>query len=91
MFKRSKEPEKKGSEKREDLLVSFLKDAHFVFAIIHIGLFRLSDGFYLRLVRSLPFRGLAEAVAATEKRTAMRQSVFAKRLYVYGFIRNTYI
>lgn len=34
MFKRSKEPEKKGSEKREDLLVSFLKDAHFVFAII---------------------------------------------------------
>lgn len=35
MFKRSKEPEKKGSEKREDLLVSFLKDAHFVFAIIH--------------------------------------------------------
>ncbi|WP_300921356.1 hypothetical protein, partial [uncultured Alistipes sp.] len=57
----------------------------------HIGLFRLSDGFYLRLVRSLPFRGLAEAVAATEKRTAMRQSVFAKRLYVYGFIRNTYI
>lgn len=38
MFKRSKEPEKKGSEKREDLLVSFLKDAHFVFAII--GAFR---------------------------------------------------
>lgn len=34
MFKQSKEPEKKGSEKREDLLVSFLKDAHFVFAII---------------------------------------------------------
>lgn len=34
MFKRSKEQEKKGSEKREDLLVSFLKDAHFVFAII---------------------------------------------------------
>lgn len=34
MFKRSKEPEKKGSEKREYLLVSFLKDAHFVFAII---------------------------------------------------------
>ncbi len=34
MFKRTKEPEKKGSEKREDLLVSFLKDAHFVFAII---------------------------------------------------------
>lgn len=36
MFKRSKEPEKKGSEKREDLLVSFLKDAHFVFAIIEL-------------------------------------------------------
>ena len=36
MFKRSKEPEKKGSEKREDLLVSFLKDAHFVFAIINV-------------------------------------------------------
>lgn len=35
MFKRSKEQEKKGSEKREDLLVSFLKDAHFVFAIIN--------------------------------------------------------
>ncbi len=35
MFKRTKEPEKKGSEKREDLLVSFLKDAHFVFAIIN--------------------------------------------------------
>lgn len=34
MFKQSKEPEKKGSEKREYLLVSFLKDAHFVFAII---------------------------------------------------------
>jgi len=34
VFKRSKEQEKKGSEKREDLLVSFLKDAHFVFAII---------------------------------------------------------
>lgn len=37
MFKQSKEPEKKGSEKREDLLVSFLKDAHFVFAIIHVS------------------------------------------------------
>ena len=37
MFKRSKEQEKKGSEKREDLLVSFLKDAHFVFAIIKRG------------------------------------------------------
>lgn len=34
MFKQSKEPEKKGSEKREDLLVSFLIRAHFVFAII---------------------------------------------------------
>lgn len=34
MFKRSKEPEKKGSEKREDLLVSFWKVARFVFAII---------------------------------------------------------
>ena len=34
MFKQSKEPEKKGSEKREYLLVSFLRDAHFVFAII---------------------------------------------------------
>lgn len=39
MFKRSKEPEKKGSEKREDLLVSFLKDAHFVFAIIRLAHF----------------------------------------------------
>ncbi len=39
MFKRSKEPEKKGSEKREDLLVSFLKDAHFVFAIILVLVF----------------------------------------------------
>jgi len=34
VFKRSKEQEKKGSEKREDLLVSFLKVARFVFAII---------------------------------------------------------
>jgi len=39
VFKRSKEQEKKGSEKREDLLVSFLKDAHFVFAIILIHYF----------------------------------------------------
>ncbi len=36
MFKRSKRPEKKGSEKREDLLVSFWKDARFVFAIIYM-------------------------------------------------------
>lgn len=35
MFKRSKAQEKKGSEKREVLLVSFLKVARFVFAIIH--------------------------------------------------------
>lgn len=34
MFKRSKAQEKKGSEKREVLLVSFLKVARFVFAII---------------------------------------------------------
>ena len=34
MFKRPKEPEKKGSEKREDLHVSFWKVARFVFAII---------------------------------------------------------
>lgn len=34
MFKRPKEPEKNGSEKREDLLVSFLKVVRFVFAII---------------------------------------------------------
>lgn len=36
MFKQSKEPEKKGSEKREYLLVSFLIRAHFVFAIIKV-------------------------------------------------------
>ncbi len=35
MFERSKVQEKKGSEKREDLLISFLKVAHFVFAIIY--------------------------------------------------------
>ena len=35
MFKRSKAQEKKGSEKREVLLVSFLKVARFVFAIIY--------------------------------------------------------
>lgn len=34
MFKRSKEQEKKGSEKREVLLVSFWNVARFVFAII---------------------------------------------------------
>ena len=34
MFKRSKDQEKKGSEKREVLLVSFWKVARFVFAII---------------------------------------------------------
>lgn len=34
MFKRPKEPEKNGSEKREDLLVSFLTVVRFVFAII---------------------------------------------------------
>lgn len=43
MFKRSKEQEKKGSEKREDLLVSFLKDAHFVFAIILFLIFLIRD------------------------------------------------
>lgn len=37
MFKRPKEPEKKGSEKREDLLVSFLKVVRFVFAIIELA------------------------------------------------------
>lgn len=34
MLKRSKDQEKKGSEKREVLLVSFWKIARFVFAII---------------------------------------------------------
>lgn len=43
MFKQSKEPEKKGSEKREDLLVSFLKDAHFVFAIISRTIEKISN------------------------------------------------
>ena len=38
MFKRSKAQEKKGSEKREVLLVSFLKVARFVFAIIEAHL-----------------------------------------------------
>ena len=36
MFKRSKEQEKKGSEKREVLLVSFWNVARFVFAIINL-------------------------------------------------------
>ncbi len=49
MFKRSKEPEKKGSEKREDLLVSFLKDAHFVFAIIVINFFSLFLVVFIRV------------------------------------------
>lgn len=35
MFKRPKAQEKKGSEKREVLLVSFWKVARFVFAIIY--------------------------------------------------------
>ena len=51
MFKRSKEPEKKGSEKKEDLLVSFLKDAHFVFAIIELRLeHRIIEAHRLRAV-----------------------------------------
>lgn len=55
MFKRSKEPEKKGSEKREDLLVSFLKDAHFVFAIIEALVSTiLNKSFFWQKASSVP-------------------------------------
>ena len=43
MFKRSKAQEKKGSEKREVLLVSFLKVVRFVFAIINAGIYIVNE------------------------------------------------
>ena len=52
MFKRSKEPEKKGSEKREDLLVSFLIRAHFVFAIICDSRFPVAVLFFSDVLES---------------------------------------
>ena len=51
MFKQSKEQEKKGSEKREVLLVSFLNVAHFVFAIIRVP----------RYIGMMTVRGVAAA------------------------------
>ena len=46
MFKRSKEQEKKGSEKREVLHVSFLKVARFVFAIIDSSDYAYEDRYF---------------------------------------------
>lgn len=47
MLKWFYEQEKKGSEKREDLLVSFSKNAHFVFAIIVISDLVLFHAFFV--------------------------------------------
>lgn len=63
MFKRPKEPEKNGSEKREDLLVSFLKVVRFVFAIIYVKIVTLDFVQHHKMVL-IPVHNTGQSVGA---------------------------